>query len=329
MKVAFVFGGSGYIAHFLICRFIENQQFDKIVIYDIQQPKYFKTLPTKIQFELWDVRKPIPTFTKAFNVGESWIFNLAAVHREPGHEMQEYFDTNINGANNINAFAETHSIKNIFFTSSIAPYGKSLNKRTEQSALYPETPYGISKGMAELIHQKWLGNDASKRLIIVRPSVIYGPHDPGNIYRTIKALKKGTFIIPNHGNIIKAYGYVYGLIDSVEFTMKKNDRLIIYNYAENPVLDLNGIVAEVKNTFGYKKPTPHVPVFVLGIAAFFIQIICKLTGKKSDIHPVRVRKAAFPTNIEARYLIENGFQFNYGFEKSLKHWQSIAPEDFE
>lgn len=44
--------------------------------------------------------------------------------------------------------------------------------------------------LAEKIHQIWLSKSKDRRLVIVRPSVIYGPHDPGNIYRTIKALKK-------------------------------------------------------------------------------------------------------------------------------------------
>ena len=33
------------------------------------------------------------------------IFNFAAVHRTPGHEDHEYFETNIRGAENVVAFA--------------------------------------------------------------------------------------------------------------------------------------------------------------------------------------------------------------------------------
>ena len=46
-------------------------------------------------------------------------------------------------------------INNIFFTSSIAPYGKSREECNENSLIYAETPYGISKGLAEKIHQIW------------------------------------------------------------------------------------------------------------------------------------------------------------------------------
>src|SRR5690606_25460938 len=140
-----------------------------------------------------DVREAIPPLDFEISPKESWIFNLAAVHREPGHGFREYFNTNIPGAENAIKLAELCKIHNIFFTSSIAPYGKSLEQTSEKSPLYPETGYGISKTIAENIHKNWLAKDQlNRRLVIVRPSVIYGPHDPGNVHRMIKALKRGT-----------------------------------------------------------------------------------------------------------------------------------------
>lgn len=329
MKIIFVFGGSGYISYFLINKLIELNLFDKFIIYDITPPKYFNILPSNVEYISCDVRNEIQLYKESIDVEKSWIFNLAAIHREPGHDQKEYFDTNIKGVKNINDFAEKLKIKNIFFFSSIAPYGKSLIERTEKSELYPETPYGISKVMAELLHKNWLSKDSSRRLIIVRPSVIYGPKDPGNVYRTIKALKNGFFVLPNGGKVIKSYGYVYGLVDSIIFTMNKTDRDITYNYSENPLLNLKEMTVTIKKNLNYNKPTLSMPVSILSFVAGVFQIGFKLIGKKSDIHPTRVRKASFPTNIRPHYLIENGFVFNYGFEKSLEHWKSIEPNDFQ
>ena len=220
-------------------------------------------------------------------------------------------------------------MSDILFTSSVAPYGHSLNKRTEESTLYPETAYGISKALAEKIHQVWLSEDSTRRLIIVRPSVIFGPKDPGNVYRMIKALKSGTFVLPNGGKVIKGYGYVYGLVESMLFTMQKNDKFILYNYAENPLVPLKEMVNIAKEELGYNKPTVEMSVKLLTFIAFFIQKGFKLIGKKSDIHPVRVKKAGFPTNIRPQYLINNNFEFKYDFKNAIKHWCAISPEDFE
>ena len=332
-KIGIIFGGSGYIGYFLIQRLIKDNLFDYIIIFDLKEPQIFLEphLEERVQYLKGDVRKPIKIDKiEALDNEKSWVFNLAAIHREPGHDYHEYFDTNIAGAYNINSFAREHKIQNLFFTSSIAPYGKSIEQRTEKSSLYPETAYGISKGMAELIHKNWLSEDIKRRLIIVRPSVIFGPKDPGNVYRMISSLKKGTFILPDGGNVIKAYGYVYGLVDSILFTMNKKDqKLIVYNYAENPLLTLREMTMVATSKLKYSKKTLSLPVSFLAFIAEFIQIGSKIMGKKSDIHPVRVRKAGFPTNIKPEYLISRGFDFKYDFESSLEHWQSVSPEDFD
>lgn len=328
IKTAIIFGGSGYIGTNLLSFFLKDNIFSKYIICDIKDLIGFEN-ESKVSFFTTDVRQTIALdIDDSIDSENSWVFNFAAIHREPGHEFKEYFDTNIPGAENINNFARNTGIKNIFFTSSIAPYGKSFFERTEDSTLYPETAYGISKALAEKIHQNWMSEDISRRLVIVRPSVIYGPKDPGNVYRMIKALKKGTFILPNGGNIIKAHGYVYGLVESILFTMQKTDNLIIYNYAENPLVNLEEMTKIVKKEFNYTKPTLKLSVKILAFIAFFVQIIFKLIGKKSEIHPVRVKKAGFPTNIKPKYLIDQHFDFKYDFENSLKHWKSISPEDF-
>ena len=73
-------------------------------------------------FVEYDIRKLIENlpFTPT---EDDVIFNFATVHRTPGHEDHEHFETNIRGAENVVAFAEKWNIKKIVFTSSIAPYG--------------------------------------------------------------------------------------------------------------------------------------------------------------------------------------------------------------
>ena len=330
-KVAVIFGGDGYIGRNLVETLLNLSIFDAIYIFDLKKSKESKRNydTERVFFVEGDVRNKISLQISSLDKSTSWIFNFAAIHREPGHEYQEYFDTNIPGAKNINSFAEEMGIENIFFTSSIAPYGKSLHQRTEQSVLYPETAYGISKALAEKIHEKWLEKSLSRRLIIVRPSVIFGPKDPGNVYRMIKSLEKGTFVLPDGGKVIKGYGYIHGLIESMLFTISKNERLIIYNYAENPLVPLKEMVNIAKEELGYKKPTLSLSVKTLAAIAFFLQKGLRLTGKKSDIHPVRVRKAGFPTNIKPQYLIDQEFNFKYNFREALRHWKINSPEDFK
>ena len=92
MTTIAIFGGSGFIGSFLAERWLAQGLADKVVIADIR-PSLQADLPG-ITYKKIDVREAIPT--DLCQETPDWIFNFAAVHREPGHEAHEYFDTNPN-----------------------------------------------------------------------------------------------------------------------------------------------------------------------------------------------------------------------------------------
>jgi len=326
-KTAIIFGGSGYIGTNMITTFLSCHTFEKYIVCDIQQPPDHLR-KDEVVFERVDVRHPIEFILKDVDPNTSWIFNFAAIHREPGHSDNEYFETNIPGANHIVSFADKNKIKNIFFTSSIAPYGQSTEKRTEDSLIYPDTPYGISKALAEGIHKEWMLKDNTRRLVIVRPGVIFGAKDPGNVYVMIRAIRRGTFILPNTGNIKKAHGYIEGLIESILFVMDKKDAFILYNYVENPLVSLKQMIAIIKEEYGYRKPVYRLPKTILIGIAYGVVMFSKIIRRKTKIHPIRVKKAGLSTNIFPEYLIRNKFKFKYDFRNALKHWKTNFPDLF-
>jgi nucleoside-diphosphate-sugar epimerase len=117
------------------------------------------------------------------------IANFAAIHREPGYEDAEYFETNLLGAENVCKFAEKVGCQNIIFTGSISLYGVSESVKDELTLPVPVTAYGASKLTAEKIHQIWRAKDANdRRLVIVRPGVVFGPGEGGNVSRLIRSV---------------------------------------------------------------------------------------------------------------------------------------------
>lgn len=321
MSTALILGGAGYIGRNWARRLAAGQVFDEIVAADLQPPD--EQLPAGVRFVRCDVRQPL-----APQLGElhpRWIFNFAAVHREPGHEAAEYFDTNLAGARNACAYAETTGCRNILFTSSIAVYGPTHGATSEASPLYPQTPYGISKHAAELIHEGWQSAGSTRRLLVCRPGVIYGPGDPGNILRMIRAVRAGYFMFPGSRSTLKSYGYIEGLLDSFEFMMSGIEARATFNYVEPETESLGRLVELIQAHLGKKIPTLTVPMSALESAAALVQL---MTGGRSSLHPVRVRKAATSTHIVPELLRKAGFEFRFGFERSLEHWSEQAPEDF-
>jgi GlcNAc-P-P-Und epimerase len=316
-----IFGGAGYIGTHLAKYALETGLARKVVVADIQ-PSTLAGTPG-IEYHQCDVRQPIPASLTAEK--PEWIFNFAAVHREPGHEAHEYFDTNIQGAHNVCAYATQTGCKNIYFTSSISVYGPTIGPTTEQSRICPITPYGGSKYPAELIHRAWQDREPGRRLIVVRPGVVYGPNDPGNIGRMVQAIKKGYFAFPGSTKIKKSYAYIYGLLESIEFTVRRPEAVITYNYVETPTEDL-GTIAETVRTFVQSKaPILSLPTGLLLPAAHMVQA---LAGNRNPVHPVRVKKAGMSTHIVPKTLIDMGFDFKYPFAQSLEHWRKVRSTDF-
>ena len=129
-----IFGGSGFIGTHLIHLLKETNPEANIYDLDIVMPGEEGVVPGIVEkndgviYERVDVRKTIEWDIQTTE--NDIVFNLAAVHRTPGHEDREYFETNIRGAENVTEWCEKHGIKKILFTSSIAPYGAAEELKT-------------------------------------------------------------------------------------------------------------------------------------------------------------------------------------------------------
>lgn len=319
MGTCLIIGGSGYVGHNWAKRLASRKRFDKLVVADIRPPS--PSLAEGLEFAKCDVREPLPLD----GLHPEWLFNFAAVHREPGHAREEYFDTNVAGARNVCAFAERAGCQNILFTSSIAVYGPTPRPTCETSSLHPASPYGISKLCAELIHEMWYRSGECRRLYICRPGVVYGPGDPGNILRMIRAIQKGYFVFPGSKQLRKSYGYIEGLLDSFEFMMARQEAQLTYNYVERQTEPLGTLVRLIQEHVGRKIPTFTAPLPLLEAVAAVAQL---LTRGRSPLHPMRVRKTAMSTHIIPETLSKMGFPFRYDFPASLQDWAKKAPEDF-
>lgn len=322
MRSCLIFGGAGFIGTHLARHLLASARFERIYIADIRPSPL--SGQAGIVASITDVRQPIAV--DLATEPPEWIFNFAAIHREPGHAAEEFFDTNLAGAANVCAFAEALGCNNLYFTSSISVYGPTSGPTTELARICPNTPYGGSKYPAEVMHQGWQQRGAGRRLMIVRPGVVYGPGDPGNILRMIRAIKRGYFAFPGSKDIRKSYAYIYGLIDSIDFVMARSEPVIVYNYVELPTEPLGELANITKKFVGSSAPVFAIPMPLLKVAAAGAQVVF---GSRNPIHPVRVRKAAMSTHIVPKWLADAGFPFRYPFDRSLEHWRGVTPGDFE
>ena len=320
-----LFGGSGFIGTHLIHLLNKEvlQAGEKIYDCYIVMPGEEGVVPgivernENVEYVRIDVRNPIeldfaPT-------PDDIIFNLAAVHRTPGHRDEEYFETNIRGAENVTAFAERHGIRKILFTSSIAPYGADEALKEETTLPTPNTPYGISKLVAEKIHEKWQEKDPQRELTILRPGVVYGKGEHGNFTRLYWGIRKGYFFYTGRKDTIKASVYVKELAGFMKYRMIENcfPGREIYNCTFEPAYRIDQICEALMKATEMKRHIILVPSWMLMAAA---GILGPLGGKKAGIHPARVKKLMVSTNISGKKMSETGYSFHYTLEESIRDW---------
>lgn len=318
-----IFGGCGFIGTHLI-NLLRRECLntgDKIFSFDIQSPE--SSGPGKkfddVIYIQGDVRKPIDFSFKPTD--EDIIFNFAAVHKTPGHKDFEYFETNILGAENVTAFAKKSGIKKILFTSSIAPYGPAEDLKTETTLPTPSSPYGISKLVAEKIHQIWQVQSPLNELTILRPGIVYGEGEGGNMTRLYKGIKGRYYFYAGRKDTIKACIYVKDLVNFMKFRMIENKfpGCEIINCTFEPAYTIEEICEAIKAAAGFKN---KIPVVNGKLLMFIARVIGPLGGKRVGIHPDRVKKLMVSTNISGKKLSESGYKFLYDLEESFRDWFS-------
>jgi nucleoside-diphosphate-sugar epimerase len=337
LKSCIIFGGSGFIGTFFAQYLIDKHQFSKVYIYDVENITEKKSSFRRAIIENYsqiisihgDVREPIKWMPPE---SIDLIANFAAVHREPGHIDYEYFECNIQGAEHVCDWAEKINCSKIIFTSSIAPYGPSEEKKDEFSLPVPQTAYGSSKLAAEKIHSIWQARDNKRQLVIVRPGVVFGPGEGGNVTRLIRAVRKRYFFYMGNRDTRKAGIYVKELCRAMMWVLNsekaKADGVSLFNMSMNPGPSIEEYVNSIARIAEIRVWIPYVPSSLLFIFSYLIDLIAKPLGIQHPFSPVRIRKLIHSNNILPTYLLENGYTFKFSLDEAFADWKRDCPEEW-
>mgnify|MGYP003585680992 CR=1 FL=1 len=314
-----IFGGAGFIGSHLV-RELHQRGITDITIADIVAPNR-GTMFDGTRFVRCDVREPIPTNIIST---PAVVVNLAAVHRTPGHPDHEYFETNVKGAENITHFCEETNSTTLWFTSSIAVYGPTEDPKNETSILEPNSAYGKSKFEAEEIQRAWQVKSTSRKLVIVRPAVIFGRGEHANFTKLGKALQRGVFVYPGRVDTIKGCGYVEDLVASLFFMNDQPEESLLFNFCYPHQYTIKEICESFCKVAGYRKPLGTIPLSVMLNTARLFQLLNKL-GLKNGIHPARIYKLVKSTNIVPAELVKRGYLYRTDLSEGLRRWLEDEP----
>jgi nucleoside-diphosphate-sugar epimerase len=248
----------------------------------------------------------------------STIINLAAVHRDDIRPLSRYDDVNIQGAVNVCKAARMYDINRIIFTSSVAIYGFAPADTDESGEANYFNDYGRTKYLAEKVYKEWQAEDPDNRtLIIVRPTVIFGEGNRGNVYNLLRQIASRRFVMFGGGENKKSMAYVGNVAAFLDYSLSFKPGLHVYNYIDKPDFDMNTLISIARNTlFGKFDVGLRLPNFIGIGLGYFADFAAMLLQKPMPVSRVRVKKFMGTTQF-ASSVSDTGFVPPVSLEEGL------------
>ena len=245
------------------------------------------------------------------------ILSLAAKHHDFGVGHDEYFDTNEEGTEILCKVADDNGIKEIIFYSSVAVYGMREEISTESLVPKPNAPYGASKLAGEKVLEIWAAKDPTRKVLIIRPTVTFGPNNLANMYSLIRQINSGFYFHIGKASNVKSIAYVENLVQATLFLKQRMKAGVsIYNYADEPQLSAREIGETLAQALG-KKISLSMPLWLATTITLPFDLMIKITGKNVPISTSRVKKLATETYHSAKKVFQEGFKPQYSTREGL------------
>lgn len=285
-----VIGGSGFIGTRLCERFVREGG-PRFTIIDKVASRRFPEASV-----IRDIRDS-NTLAEALVPGAP-IIHLAAEHRDDVRPLSLYHDVNVAGTANVCRAAAARNIDTILFTSSVAVYGMAPAHTGEDGAINPFNEYGRTKWGAEGELRRWHAEAPNQRtLVIVRPTVVFGENNRGNVYNLLRQIATGRFAMIGNGRNHKSMAYVGNVVAFFDHCLSLPVGLHLCNYVDQPDLSMSDLVCQVRRLMG-KAPSVGLRLpFAAGMAiGTAFDVVARLTGRTFPISRVRVRKFCAETS---------------------------------
>jgi nucleoside-diphosphate-sugar epimerase len=284
MQLINIIGGSGFIGTRLTKRLTQREN-DKVRIIDKVIGKSFPDITS-----IGDVRDV--SQLRDVVLEQSIIINLAAEHRDDVRPLSLYDEVNVGGAKNICTVAREKDVRTIVFTSTVAVYGFAPIGTDESGKIAPFNDYGRTKYEAEQVFKGWQAEAPDLRtLVILRPTVVFGEQNRGNVYNLLRQIASGKFIMVGNGENRKSMAYVENIAAFIEYSMTFKPGVHIYNFIDKPDFTMNQLVGSVKRMLGKSENIglrlPFAAGYLIGKG---FDLVAAMTGKRLAISSIRVKK---------------------------------------
>ena len=307
-------GGSGFVGTRLTELLIKDHQ---VTIGDLVKSEFYP--------ELWkhcDVC--IDDDLRGVMRGQDCVINLAASHRDDVRPLSLYTRNNVEGAEHVCKIATELGIRQILFTSSVAVFGFPEYEYDEDAPKRPFNEYGRTKLLAEAVYEKWQQSDPRNVLHTIRPTVIFGERNRGNVYNLFKQLASDRFLMVGSGKNKKSMAYVGNIVAFLKWNVEENHQAYsVYNYIDKPDFDMHDLVNGFEKSLGRKLPPISLPYWIGLCGGYCFDILAFLTRRTYPINSIRVKKFCAQTVFSSEKMRKSGFVPPFNMQEALNNTVSF------
>ena len=197
------------------------------------------------------------------------------------------------------------------------------------TGLNPFNEYGRTKFVAEQKLRAWHAN-SENALIIVRPTVIFGEGNRGNVYNLLNQIASGRFLMVGKGKNKKSMAYIGNVIAFLEVCISTDQKYGVFNYVDTPDLTMDQLVSQVRKQLRGKDGVGlRLPYWLGLILGYTADLVSNITGKNLPVSSIRVKKFASSTEFKSAKTDLDNFVAPYSLIDGLQrtvYSEFISPE---
>lgn len=215
--------------------------------------------------------------------GVDAVIHLSALAHQIGTERTsaDYLTANTEVTKRLAAAASrAPNVRRFLFVSTVGAICSASDEViSEKSPCQPDTPYGQSKLRAEEALAEELNGSAADWCVI-RPTLVYGPGNPGNMERLIKLIKLPLPLPFGAIRNRRSFVYVGNLVDAIQTCLTKPEASRkTFVVADREVLSTGELIRELAKACGRSVRLVSVPLGLLRVGVKLAEIPQRITGR--------------------------------------------------
>jgi nucleoside-diphosphate-sugar epimerase len=246
--------------------------------------------------------------------GCSAVVHTAALVHDQKAAAEEFELVNVRATRELACAAAQAGVESFVFLSTIGVYGQGpLENVREDASLKPVTAYAVSKAKSE----DWLVSAGLfHRTVVLRPSLVFGEGDRGNLIKLIRQVKSGKYFHVDAGGTSKSLIYSRDLARAICLSLADlPGGSHVYNIANPDAVSLTALVETIGRCLGRRCQFVTVPKpLVMQVAG----LAHSMLGKRSPVTAEQIdRLVTTATCCVEKFAAATGFRPQYELPEAL------------